>query len=168
MLVTLLTQQVSFSHLISWVNSPKLRFFLLYTLCLHNLRLKYTFVCERVGVFAPIHFTVTVIWQTSFVEKILKFHVTKKKIGSNKFFCFFLFPFQTWLFAQDAKNNVDADLVMLEELKVKCRAQTEQIMAWKKAYSMQVIGFDFFSNRIYVLLYYIFFMLPYCECVYVT
>ncbi|XP_070506366.1 uncharacterized protein [Chironomus tepperi] len=38
---------------------------------------------------------------------------------------------------EDAKNNVDADLVMLEELKVKCRAQTEQIMAWKKAYSMQ-------------------------------
>lgn len=43
------------------------------------------------------------------------------------------------VFVQDAKNNVDADLVMLEELKVKCRAQTEQIMAWKKAYSMQVI-----------------------------
>ncbi|CRK90692.1 CLUMA_CG004389, isoform A [Clunio marinus] len=38
---------------------------------------------------------------------------------------------------EDAKNNVDADLVMLEELKVKCRTQTEQIMAWKKAYSMQ-------------------------------
>lgn len=44
---------------------------------------------------------------------------------------------------QDAKNNVDADLVMLEELKVKCRTQTEQIMAWKKAYSMQVIEFYF-------------------------
>lgn len=42
---------------------------------------------------------------------------------------------------QDPKNNVDADLVMLEELKVKCRTQTEQIMAWKKAYSMQVIEF---------------------------
>lgn len=27
---------------------------------------------------------------------------------------------------------------MLDELKVKCRAQTEQIMAWKKAYSIQV------------------------------
>ncbi|KAG5682821.1 hypothetical protein PVAND_012145 [Polypedilum vanderplanki] len=39
---------------------------------------------------------------------------------------------------EDAKNNVvDADLVMLEELKVKCRSQAEQIMAWKKAYSMQ-------------------------------
>lgn len=45
------------------------------------------------------------------------------------------------MFIQDAKNNVDADLVMLEELKVKCRTQTEQIMAWKKAYSMQVIEF---------------------------
>jgi hypothetical protein len=45
------------------------------------------------------------------------------------------------VFIQDAKNNVDADLVMLEELKVKCRTQTEQIMAWKKAYSMQVIDF---------------------------
>jgi hypothetical protein len=44
---------------------------------------------------------------------------------------------------QDPKNNVDADLVMLEELKVKCRTQTEQIMAWKKAYSMQVIEFYF-------------------------
>jgi hypothetical protein len=47
---------------------------------------------------------------------------------------------------QDAKNNVDADLVMLEELKVKCRTQTEQIMAWKKAYSMQVIESDLTSR----------------------
>lgn len=47
------------------------------------------------------------------------------------------------LLIQDAKNNVDADLVMLEELKVKCRTQTEQIMAWKKAYSMQVIFYVF-------------------------
>ena len=57
------------------------------------------------------------------------------------FLSFFLFLISSShkIFVQDAKNNVDADLVMLEELKVKCRAQTEQIMAWKKAYSMQVI-----------------------------
>lgn len=54
---------------------------------------------------------------------------------------FFLSP--PIVFIQDAKINVDADLVMLEELKVKCRTQTEQIMAWKKAYSMQVIEFYF-------------------------
>jgi hypothetical protein len=54
---------------------------------------------------------------------------------------FYLSPCR--VFIQDAKNNVDADLVMLEELKVKCRTQTEQIMAWKKAYSMQVIEFYF-------------------------
>lgn len=63
------------------------------------------------------------------------------------FFFFFLISSSHKIFVQDAKNNVDADLVMLEELKVKCRAQTEQIMAWKKAYSMQVIELrlcDFF------------------------
>jgi hypothetical protein len=62
------------------------------------------------------------------------------QIASDKYF---LPP--SHLFTQDAKNTVDVDLVMLEEIKVKCRAQTEQIMAWKKAYSMQVIEFDFFS-----------------------
>jgi hypothetical protein len=47
---------------------------------------------------------------------------------------------------QDTKNNVDADLVMLEELKVKCRTQTEQLMAWKKAYSMQVNIIEFYFS----------------------
>lgn len=53
----------------------------------------------------------------------------------------FLIHFICQILIQDPKNNVDADLVMLEELKVKCRTQTEQIMAWKKAYSMQVIEY---------------------------
>lgn len=36
---------------------------------------------------------------------------------------------------------------MLEELKIKCRTQAEQIMAWKKAYSMQVCNvIEFFHS----------------------
>jgi hypothetical protein len=59
------------------------------------------------------------------------------------FLSFHSLPCPDVVLTQDAKNNVDADLVMLEELKEKCRTQTEQIMAWKKAYSMQVIEFYF-------------------------
>lgn len=39
---------------------------------------------------------------------------------------------------QDGKNSCDSDLTLLDELKLKCRSQTEHIMAWKKAYSIQV------------------------------
>jgi len=67
------------------------------------------------------------------------------------FFFFFLISSSHKIFVQDAKNNVDADLVMLEELKVKCRAQTEQIMAWKKAYSMQVIELRLCDFFIFIL-----------------
>ncbi|CAO1385221.1 unnamed protein product [Diamesa tonsa] len=38
---------------------------------------------------------------------------------------------------QDGKNSCDSDLTLLDELKLKCRSQTEHIMAWKKAYSIQ-------------------------------
>jgi hypothetical protein len=66
-------------------------------------------------------------------------------LTENSLLSFFFSPrsLTRRLLTQDTKNNVDADLVMLEELKVKCRTQTEQIMAWKKAYSMQVIEFYF-------------------------
>lgn len=67
-------------------------------------------------------------------------------LNNNQFYHFSSL-FDLIVFIQDAKINVDADLVMLEELKVKCRTQTEQIMAWKKAYSMQVIEFYFHDEN---------------------
>lgn len=76
----------------------------------------------------------------------------KKKKNKNNLFSLKFSRFMFFFILLKDPCNLESAQLIIGELKTKSRKQAEQIMAWKKAYAVQVIiKFLFFFSSIYYL-----------------